>query len=330
MSNRRWRAFLLGLMLLIVWSMLVPATASAEVVSVSDYQKILRQELSYLKQDPRLAPEVAQRLRQIWYVEMPDQSTIEVDVRSIVYYLTASPPRVDDAIASITSILTDFDRAKTAPMSANGVASADASLAAILSRSEFQPRETSSHTGVWGWIGVHLRAIFGPILGPLARILRQSLGGLAPWRTIGVIALIVIGILVVITIVVAPVRGFRRLFGPRIARYADAPVPDVLTATQLRQEADELARNRSYRLAVRTLYLAALVRLDERGLLRFERALTNREVLRSATSHDGSALSQRLAPLVDRVDRYWYGTDLCTEQEYREFAQLSAWAWEGV
>ncbi len=329
MDSRRARVRSLGFVLLFLWVVLAPSTARANTMTIGDYRQLLQDALSSLRSNPQSAADVAQRLESIDRVSTSDQSTVQVDLSTIVAWLKASPPQVDQAETSLTTMLAQFDRADSASLSADQISAAQAQLDSILKRSEFQPQNGKSHSGIFGWIGAHVRAIVWPILGPIVHVIRRSVGGVAPWRTIGVVALVVMGILVVVTMVVGPVRAIRRLFGPRIARYAGEAAPAVLTAAELRHEAEELARDRSYRLAVRTLYLAALVRLDERGLLRFERALTNREVLRSAAIHDGATLSQRLAPLVDRVDRYWYGTELCTLQEYREFARLSEWAWEG-
>ena len=298
-------------------------------MTMGSYRQLLQDSLTSLQSNPQSAPDVAQRLESIDRVSISDQSTVQVDLSAIVSWLKATPPQVDQAETSLATMLAQFDRADSASTSSDQISAAQAQLDSILKRSEFQSQDGKSHSSIFGWIGAHVRAIVWPILGPIVHVIRRSLGGVAPWRTIGVIALVVIGILVVVTMVVGPVRAIRRLFGPRIARYTGEAAPAVLTAAELRHEAEELARDSSYRLAVRTLYLAALVRLDERGLLRFERTLTNREVLRSAAGHDGATLSQRLAPLVERIDRYWYGTDLCTLEEYREFARLSEWAWEG-
>ena len=326
MHGRRARALSLGLLLLFFCSVLSPSAAGAKTISVGDYQQLLQDSLTRLQRDPQSAADVAQQLESIDRVSITDQSTVQVDLSAVITWLTASPPQVDQAETSLSTSLAQFDHVGTT--SVDQRTADQAQLDSILKRSEFQPNDSQHHTSIFGWIGGHLRSITWPILGPIVHVVRRSLGGLAPWRTIGAIALVVIGILVVVGMVVGPVRGIRRLFGPRIARYAgDSPLA-VQTAAQLRHEADDLARDSSYRLAIRTLYLAALVRLDERGLLRFERALTNREVLRSAAAHDGATLSQRLAPLVERIDRFWYGTDLCTLQDYREFARLSEWAWE--
>ncbi len=74
---------------------------------------------------------------------------------------------------------------------------------------------------------------------------------------------------------------------------------------------------------MRFLYLAALLRLDERDLLRYDRAMTNREYLEQ--TRDNPVLRARLAPVVDTFDRVWYGhvpLDATAFADYR--AQVEA------
>ena len=56
---------------------------------------------------------------------------------------------------------------------------------------------------------------------------------------------------------------------------------------------------------MRYLYISALLWLDERDILRYDRALTNREYLERV--RDNPALRARMAPIVETFDRVWYG-----------------------
>jgi hypothetical protein len=140
----------------------------------------------------------------------------------------------------------------------------------------------------------------------------------------------VIGVVALTALGIWAVRGLRRGFAPGVARLPVVAPGERINAVDLRREAEELAAHRSYRLAIRALYLAALLRLDERGVLAFDRALTNREVLKSAGTTGSASLVERLAPLVERFDRHWYGAVVCTEDDFREFSRLTAWAWEAA
>lgn len=102
-----------------------------------------------------------------------------------------------------------------------------------------------------------------------------------------------------------------------------------MTSLEARAEAERLFNQGAFRAALRALYLATLIRWEEAGRLRFDRSLTNREVLRHATSHGDPRLVERLGPLVDRFDRIWYGDLNCSADDYQSFAQLAAAAWDG-
>lgn len=80
---------------------------------------------------------------------------------------------------------------------------------------------------------------------------------------------------------------------------------DPITAQEARAEATRLAQDGSYRQAVRQLYLSALLALDEQGVVRYDRALTNREVL--SQLHNKEEVKSHMQPVVDTFDRVWYG-----------------------
>jgi len=97
------------------------------------------------------------------------------------------------------------------------------------------------------------------------------------------------------------------------------------TAAEARQEAQQLAQAGNYREAVRRMYLAALLGLDESGLIHYDRTLTNREVLAQITPIHGTddrgktAVQTHLRPVVDTFDRVWYGIHEPDAQSYRSY-----------
>ena len=79
------------------------------------------------------------------------------------------------------------------------------------------------------------------------------------------------------------------------------------SADQWLTEADKLAARGEFRAAVRCLYLACLIRMDESNTLRFERHQTNWEHLyrfRDLTNKPGNF---QLEPLTQKFDNAWYG-----------------------
>ena len=93
---------------------------------------------------------------------------------------------------------------------------------------------------------------------------------------------------------------------------------ELLTADSAFQRAQSLSRGGDYRAAVRYLYLSSLLMLDERGLLRYDRSRTNREVLRSVS--DQPELSQPLSEVVDVFDNVWYGYHELDEDTFKHYS----------
>ena len=98
---------------------------------------------------------------------------------------------------------------------------------------------------------------------------------------------------------------------------------EILSARLAAQKAQELSRGGDYRHALRYLYLSALLLLDERGLLRYNRTQTNREYLRQV--RERPALAERLKIVVETFDRVWYGYQPIDEASYARYVeQVSA------
>ena len=119
-----------------------------------------------------------------------------------------------------------------------------------------------------------------------------------------------IGIVGVIAIVLLLAYWLRGLIGGFVAN-ADAneggDTDDDLPQTPIeaRRRAAGAANEGNYRGAVRNLYLAALLTLEQHGLVPADRSLTNREVLgRVDSTHP---LRSHLQPVVETFDDVWYG-----------------------
>lgn len=107
-------------------------------------------------------------------------------------------------------------------------------------------------------------------------------------------------------------------------RGADALLTDAMgdavpaTASAARQQAQSAAAAGDYRQAVRRLYLAALLVLDEHGLLRFDPSQTNREVL--ASIPPSNPINEPLQAVVNTFDAVWYGIRIPDETTYQRYA----------
>lgn len=130
-------------------------------------------------------------------------------------------------------------------------------------------------------------------------------------------------ILAVVLVAVVLAYAFRGLIGDFTADAALSAEEELggepLTAELALQKAQELSTGGDYRTAVRYLYLSSLLLLEERGLLRYDRSLTNREYLRSVSHRP--ELVTILREVIDVFDRVWYGFQTLTSNEYDAYAQ---------
>jgi hypothetical protein len=93
---------------------------------------------------------------------------------------------------------------------------------------------------------------------------------------------------------------------------------EPLSARTALNRADTLSKEGEYRSAVRYLYLSALLILDERGLLYYDRTKTNREYLRNLAGNARSA--ELLREVINVFDRVWYGFQPVDEETYQRYA----------
>ena len=192
-------------------------------------------------------------------------------------------------------------------------------LRAILARPEFQAGEG----------GARLEDLLAPLRNAILSFLLNLVRGVAPgvqgaddlWRVLGAAAAVLVSLAALVAFV-------------RIARGSMAAEAE-LRRTELRRAPtaeEELALARRYaaagelRRAIHHHYVAVLRRLDERGALRFDASMTNRE-------HHGRAagsppVAATLEPLVAAFDRLWYGQASCSPAEYEAFSALAARAWQ--
>ncbi len=94
---------------------------------------------------------------------------------------------------------------------------------------------------------------------------------------------------------------------------------DVTSPVEAVDRAQQLIAVRDYRAAIRHLFLAALLVLDERKLLRFDHSLTNHELLRDTQANP--TLSAALTPVTVAFDRVWYGFEALTQSDYETLVE---------
>jgi hypothetical protein len=93
---------------------------------------------------------------------------------------------------------------------------------------------------------------------------------------------------------------------------------EPITSEAAFEKAQSLSRSGDYRSAVRYLYLSALLIMDERGVLRYDRSKTNREYLRSVSGSPD--LSEPLEEVIDVFDNVWYGYHALEEDSFKQYS----------
>lgn len=84
--------------------------------------------------------------------------------------------------------------------------------------------------------------------------------------------------------------------------------------------AETAVESNDFRGALRYLYLSAILHLQERGILPYDKSLTNREYLRQ--SQVDTALQTALGPAIAVFDEVWYGYKPCDAETVASYRGL--------
>lgn len=166
----------------------------------------------------------------------------------------------------------------------------------ILSRSQYQWETEPESTAPSLWERIQNR-----LLDFLIRLLPEGAGTANAVIYIGAI----IGAVLLAVVLALIARTFLRNLAADSAAGQEEEDTAAISAGDARKQADQLSAAGDYRSAVRYLYLSALHALDEHGHLRYDRARTNREYLRTVSGRP--ALAESLRQVVDVFDAVWYG-----------------------
>jgi hypothetical protein len=231
--------------------------------------------------------------------------------------LRRTPPDTERAVVELTSLRTLFADEQTAAPDPQ----ARQKLDQVLSDRAFREAEPNlvqkQAMRFQSWIGEQLRRLFQPLrrwqtppnapantpgAGPLAQLLAMFGSPL---------------VLILLALLIAAIGIF--LITRRGRMRAKMPKDNVAlsprTAVEWRQYADMLAAQGDYRAAVRALFLGTLTELDERRLVTFDPALTDREYLREAQRQQWW-LVEPLRPFVRLVESIIYADAPCNAAEY--------------
>lgn len=298
------------LVLLLLLLCATPAAAQESLPDLPTYTAWVREAAAAARDGDRIGVDLAaERLAATTAVLLDDGTRVPVDNATLVAALRAPDPDLDLLATQLGA------RAESLTLPAGSTpADAQARLAAIYAGPPFYvPEETASTSTTFSW----LTSFFAW----LGRVIDRMFGGVTPPSTASATATgqIFAFALLVALLVITAIVGRTLLRGLVVERRAPAAAgEDPPTSQEALARASDEAALGDFRTAMRMLYLAALLRLDERDLLRYDRALTNREHLERL--HDRPALRAQLAPVVETFDRVWYGDlplDAAAFAEYR-------------
>lgn len=259
------------------------------------------------QQHARLTAE-AERFSAIEAVVLPGNVAVAIDHANLIDALTAAPPDV----ARVTALLDAALAAHASwPEPSRGMTDL-ARLTRILKRSEFQwPVRIPSDLEQW--------------LDNLALRIQDFLDNLLPDSI--AIELPLVDLLVSLAAAVLLVLVFwyvasQLLAGMTPETRLDDPNGDdaAISAGQAFERAQTLSAAGDLRSAVRYLYLATLLTLDEQGQLRYDRTRTNREYLASVAQ--SPRLASTLGDVVDVFDRVWYGQQSLEPGAFARYSDL--------
>lgn len=182
----------------------------------------------------------------------------------------------------------------------------------ILARREF----AGAHISLWdrfvAWMGHKVERAVEWIVGKGAGITgaSQFLSGLLA-------VVVVVLFLVLLAYVLARVGAGGLLTRP--APETEETYRGPGSSKRALEEAARMAAAGDFRSALRLAYLAALLKLDEQELIRFDRTGTNWEYLAAIRSHP--ELYRALQPVTLTFDRKWYGREPAGESDYHGFVE---------
>jgi hypothetical protein len=282
-------------MLLIALACVAPAAAQDPSISLGEYERLLREARAAAARGDRIDVELAARtLTSASAVVMPDGARALVDNGWLAAELARQTPDLPMVAARLGALIDALAViAPPAPPDAHD------RLQAILDAPPFgrtaqPPREPGPFERFIVWLFERLAELFQPV----AEAAGGAPGTAASWL------LTAFGTALVIAVLAIWLRGLRRT----LQAEASLPSPAELAArdtADARAQARALAQSGDYRGAARLLALAALLWLDERGVLPYDPHQTNREHL--SRLRDRAAARAGLAPIVETADRVWYG-----------------------
>ncbi|MCA9980076.1 MAG: DUF4129 domain-containing protein [Anaerolineales bacterium] len=308
------------------WLIAFPVPVAAQdnapqTVTLEEYRALLAESRALVAQDDALGefPALADRWEVITAVEITraDGTTLTVPVQHsyLSHLLRAEIPNFGLLRRTFNALDTAADSWPLAPqpLSPAEYNPDRAALDDLLARPEFQAAPSEPNL-----VERIRRQMLNFVNNWLVTFLPQDVDFSGGGWIFTIFLPVVLGVVLTLVLVVA-IRRLATDFVTTTAVNEQAwSAGDPLTAAAAYQQAQTTSSAGDYRTAVRYLYLSTLLALDERDLLRYDRAATNREYLRRIA--DQPDLHALLSDVVDVFDRVWYGFQPISRDTYDTYA----------
>lgn len=285
--------------------------AQSSIVTLDEYWKIIaniRDDLNNAEaEDPAVRPNAVEQLAAISEIELPDGRLQAINHS----FLISELQNENNSLESLATLLTAYLSSRQGWPDPSLPQLNEAALDEILSQPAFQysVAEPNFLQRLWQDIRQGVEDFFLRLF-PEDSNIRLPLNNL----------IVIVATVLVALVLAYALRGVIADFTADAAMSAEEELGgEPLTAELALQRAQELSTGGDYRTAVRYLYLSSLLLLEERGLLRYDRSLTNREYLRTVAHRP--ELAAILREVIDVFDRVWYGFQTLTASEYDAYAR---------
>lgn len=180
----------------------------------------------------------------------------------------------------------------------------------VIEQGDYQISPPPDNSAFWEWLLRLLKPLFE---------LFEGLSEISPVLAWG----LTIGLVVLLFALVGHIvyTFVQALSGPKRPSAFGQLTSKVLDPRQFENESKEAAGRQDYIGAVRLLFLAALVRLEQREKRRPRPGMTNRDYLRR---YRGSNVFEPLRLFVEVIDAKWYGHGSCDAGDYQNCCQAYA------
>lgn len=247
-------------------------------------------------------------------VRLSDGTNTPIDTSVIVTELRADPPNPERLETLLNTML---EQRQSWPAGPFGTADIQ-SLKEILAKPEYQWSEEAPPSPLEEWIARQFERFVNWLFGALEGSISST--GLRIWQLI----LIGLGALALVFVLGYMGRHLRKVIAAEAELGSDDHIEENLSASAALSKAQAMSDSGDYRMAVRYLYLAALLQLEERGLLRYDRSRTNREYLGDIKRRRILGLSDSFTEVVEVFDRVWYGYQPLDQAGYENYSEAVA------